>query len=407
MGKKTVKGFGGNNGSREIPRSMAMARKTGKPVEVYRGPVSMDIKFDTVTFDYHDGPGRIAHRPYLNMRGHGVAMSAVEGQDLPCGAGRVLFSEVNAPYLDIIWELNNEEIAELASKGLFGADYDVVPKGARPVAKDPESPYNEPMVPKDDMPVPELLTQVVFQGCPVNMEIEGMSVDINGQKVPVIVATPLSQTGDKSGLIMTSELTGYNNIAQYFEPMRYYEHGAPGATREYISMDENSYLRDESEIQRAMQEAVEGSKIVPKKTLTLEEQAENRVLSGLAGDINERVAAAETDRDIDIAKQLEQAAETMADERIQQGGELEHAEAPSGEVDYLQDEDENIGDGTGREDPLSDYDDEKRRREQAADAGAAAAQEQADRDAIVNEAKSRGMNLSQGEAEIIRQAGED
>lgn len=322
MGNKVVKGFGGNAGSQEVPRHMAIAKQIGHPVSEYTGPVSADVRFHRMELAYHgEDEGPVAHRPYLEFEGKIRSISAVEDAELPGNCRTVLFEEVNAPVIRGRWELSNAEIAELAEKGVFGGNSQVMPSGLRPVATDPDNPFVEEKAVRSQLQVPSIFTEVQFDGVPVECSIQAMNVNVHGRDIPVVVANPVGRTAGSDGIILTSASTGYGDIAQYFGSIELYEHGDPSQRKDYVSMAEDQWIRDQEEkaIVDAMAKKMAESKdsIKGPKILTLPEQAEQRELAGLRHEIDDRVEQAETQRMVDEAVAWEGSAGELAEEHQQ------------------------------------------------------------------------------------------
>lgn len=304
MGGKNVKGFGGNAGSQEIPRQMAIAKQIGQPVSEYTGPVSTSVTFYKMDLAYHtEDEGPVAHRPYLEFAGKIRRMQPIQGMKLPGDVTTVVFDMANAPVIRGRWELSNSEIAELADKGLFGGNAQVMPKGLRPTFDDPENPFYEEKSVRGNIQMPHIFTEVPFDDVPVECLCQCMTVDINGRGVPVFVAVPTGRTAGQDGIILSSAATGYGSMAQYFREIEYYEHGDPSERREFVQVSD--WLENEADKGRENEQAIidamaakvneARTAIRGPKVLTPMEDKERQELADLRFNIDARVKQAQVE----------------------------------------------------------------------------------------------------------------
>lgn len=276
MAKYRVRGFGDNNGNTEYARELYKRERIGDPNVLVSENVSLraNMTFDTARLEYHD-TGKKSRRPYLFFEGRITSViNPPEEENLPHNVVQVLFTETNAPIVNVEWELHNEEIADLVNKGLFGFDYDV------------NALWNSR--PKTDFRIPDVFTQSEFTDVPIRATIrsEVMERKDDQKQVPIVAIS----VHDPYHIQTDSKVTGYGSLGSYFDDPQFYPQGYKEKEEMFLNLDEAAIIKEElSEEQLAELSESKSNKVLAPVYDSPEEQAEAEYMGGLTHEINERI----------------------------------------------------------------------------------------------------------------------
>ena len=306
MAKYRIRGFGDNNGNTEYARELYKREKSGDPnVQVSENvQLLANMAFNSARLEFHNG-GKKDRRPYLFLEGKITSvMNPQDEENLPHNVVQVLFTETNAPLVNVEWDLHNEEIADLVQKGLFGFDYDV------------NALWNSR--PKTEFRVPEVLTQSEFTDVPIRATIrsdilEQETVDGKKKVVPIVAVS----VHDPYHIKTDSKVTGYGSLGQYFDEPQFYPQGYDADhANKFIQIEDEDVLGPEELTDEDIAELNEGksNKVLSPVYDTPEEKAKAEEMGRLIHETTERIEEAEAARSSDAIDALENA---IDDGRIQ------------------------------------------------------------------------------------------
>lgn len=224
---------------------------------------AITVRFDSAKIEFDDE----TKRPYIMFRDGEVR--SVKGQ-FPYGIQNIRFQAGHRPPVEVRWELSNEEINELVSKGLYGYG------------------PNEPKA-KAELETPDIFIDADFENIPVKTDVYATEyVNDDGKKIPIISCT----IKEPYSCVTNSEETGYGNIASYFDKAK--QELAPKTNRQ--AMKEIP----ENELWGYVPEAEDDMVVRPEKVLSKEEEKENMLRAMLAAEITTRRDEHITKSDIDF-----------------------------------------------------------------------------------------------------------
>lgn len=340
--------------------------------------VYANMVYDKSRLEIHndpDGGDDIARR--IKFTGK---VTSIRGDNLPFNIAQVKFERNSAPEVTVNWNLSDDELIDFIKKGAVGTNHDA----------DPTGPYKKP---KGAMQLASLYTDAEWSDEPIHVNIIAMQEKTGDKKAPSVYVDVVNP----HDIQMNSRISGYENISQYTESVKYVENDMAATKEEMFAV----HLDNEDIIgadKKAEKESIEQMPDVVESPVYLspEEQKEADTRTEMRGMVSEIVASRIDESQVDASAAIGEKVDVPESAVVDNDGKSDDmtyigiGSSDSAESASMSDEDLealHLIEGTG------DSDDERDKRAAQEKLQQAAMQRAIQQTAEINKAKTEGESV--------------